>query len=97
MSQQKSSFGADLKKSTLLPKCFREELRQFAEDSATKSEVVNALKNNEIIFEYSETRINLYSAPKSIMGLLFGISVENCLVTLNESLGSLGIDENKTL
>lgn len=31
------------------------------------------------------------------MGLLFGISVENGLVTLYESLGSLGMDENKTM
>ncbi len=93
-----SSYAAELKKSNVLSEAFQEELRLFARDTATKTEIVIALKDNEIIFEKGDTEklINLHSARKSIMSLLIGIAKEKGLLKLDESLESLGIDESKT-
>ncbi|MBW8201187.1 serine hydrolase domain-containing protein [Flagellimonas abyssi] len=98
VGHSQNSYAKPLKKSNLLSISFQEELRKFAQDTATKSEVVIALKNNEIIFEKGDTKklINLHSARKSIMSLLIGIAKEKGMLQLDESLGSLGIDESKT-
>ncbi|WP_375578637.1 serine hydrolase [Marivirga tractuosa] len=91
-------FATPLNKSDILSQDFKEELQNFIQDTATKTEIAIALKNNEIIFENGDTEklINCHSARKSIMSLLIGIAKEKGLLNLNESLGSLGIDESKT-
>jgi CubicO group peptidase (beta-lactamase class C family) len=93
-----NSYATELKKSNTLSKEFQKELQLFAKDTATKTEIVVALKDNEIIFEKGNTEklINLHSVRKSIMSLLIGIANEKGFLTLDESLGSLGIDESKT-
>lgn len=98
VSHSTNAYATNLKKSNVLPKEFQEELELFVKDTATKTEVVIALKNNKIIFESGDTKrlINLHSARKSIMSLLIGIAKEKGYLTLDESLGSLGIDESKT-
>ena len=98
VSHSSSSFATELKKSNILPKEFQEDLRLFAKDTATKTEIVIALKGNELIFEHGDTKklINCHSARKSIMSLLIGIAKEKGFLELDETLGSLGIDESKT-
>lgn len=93
-----SLYASDLKNSDVLPKEFQKDLMLFAQDTATKTEVVIALKNNKIIFEKGNTEklINLHSARKSIMSLLIGVAKEKGLLNLDESLESLNIDESKT-
>ena len=92
------SFATELKKSDILSKDFQKNLRQFIKDTATKSEIIIALKENEVIFEYGNTKklINCHSARKSIMSLLIGIAKDKGFLELNETLESLGIDERKT-
>lgn len=91
------AYSSSLQRSDLLPVDFQEELRLFSEDTATRTQVVLALKDNQIIFETGDTEklINLHSARKSIMSLLFGIAREKDLLSLEESLSSLNIDETK--
>lgn len=98
VNHSSSSYATELEQSDVLSKEFQEDLRLFAQDTATKSEVVISLKDNEVIFEKGDTDrlINLHSARKSIMSLLIGIAKEKDLLSLDESLGSLGIDESKT-
>ena len=98
VGHSKNSYATNLKNSSILSKDFQEKLRLFAQDTATKTEVVIALKDNKVIFEKGDTKklINLHSARKSIMSLLIGIAKEKGLLSLDESLGSLGIDESKT-
>jgi len=98
VSHSTNSYATELKKSDVLSKKFQEDLRLFVSDTATKTEVVIALKGNQVIFEYGDTKklINCHSARKSIMSLLIGIAKEKGLLMLDESLESLGIDESKT-
>ena len=69
VGHSQNSYDKPLKKANPLSISFQEELRKFAQDTATKTEVVIALMNNEIIFEKGNTKklINLHSARKSIM------------------------------
>jgi CubicO group peptidase (beta-lactamase class C family) len=98
VSNPNMEFATPLKRSNILAQDFKEDLRAFIQDTATKTEIVIALKNNEIIFESGDTDelINCHSARKSIMSLLIGIAKEKGLLTLDESLESMGIDESKT-
>ncbi len=55
-----------------------------------------AIDGEEEIFSFGETDklINLHSARKPIISLLFGIAGDKGLVNINETLGELGISEN---
>ncbi|WP_421976044.1 serine hydrolase domain-containing protein [Roseivirga seohaensis] len=94
----KNSYSIDFENSNLLSKEFQEDLRQYVRDTATRTEIVIGLKDNQVIFEEGNTKklINLHSARKSVMSLLIGIAKEKGLLNLSENLGSLGIDESKT-
>jgi len=98
VSQPTNSFATELNRSDILSKEFQEDLRLFAKDTATKTEVVIALKGNEVIFENGNTQklINCHSVRKSIMSLLIGIAKEKGFLELDESLERLGIEESKT-
>jgi len=55
-----------------------------------------AIDGDEEIFSFGETAklINLHSARKPIISLLFGIARDKGLIDIDETLGDLGITEN---
>ena len=97
VSYSKNSFGKSLEKSELLNNIFKEELRDFVQDSARRMHTVIAIQNGKVIFEEGDTKklINCHSARKSIMSILFGIAQDKGYLKLNETLDELGINESK--
>ncbi len=57
------------------------------------------LKNGKIIYEYGDIKEVSYiaSCRKSVASILYGKYVENGTIDLNETIGSIGIDEDKGL
>lgn len=94
----KVAHGVALRSVSLLSDSTQRELRQFIKDSAANMQIVMAIHHGKIIFEEGNTGklINCHSARKSIMSLLIGIAVEKKYLSLDETLGDLGIDESKT-
>lgn len=92
-----SPYGKELQKANYLTETTKKEINSFL-DSKKRIKTVIALKNDEIIYEFGNTKklINVRSVRKSIISLLYGIAIEKGLLTLDMSLKSLGIDESKT-
>lgn len=57
------------------------------------------LQNGELVYEYGNTHEVSYlaSCRKSILSMLYGKYVENGTIDLNQTIGELGIDEDKGL
>ncbi|MFY0604692.1 MAG: DUF2306 domain-containing protein [Flavobacteriaceae bacterium] len=67
------------------------------EESETTSMMV--LENGEVIFEYGDVSEITYTASvrKSILSMLYGKYVENGTINLQQTIGSIGIDEGDGL
>lgn len=57
------------------------------------------LKDGKILYEYGDTKEISYiaSCRKSVLSILYGKYVENGTINLNETIGEIGIDEDKGL
>ena len=57
------------------------------------------LKDGKILFEYGDIQDISYlaSCRKSILSILYGKYVENGTIDLNQSIGEIGIEEDKGL
>jgi hypothetical protein len=95
---KKSSYGTVLNQLDILPTSKKEELKKFILDTANNAQAVVVMNGEKIILEVGKTKklINCHSARKSIMSLLIGIAKEKGLLSLDETLEQLGIDESKT-
>ncbi|HEV7608489.1 MAG TPA: serine hydrolase [Steroidobacteraceae bacterium] len=67
----------------------------------TRAEGIDAFvvhKNGAVIFSYGQADVpmNLASARKSVLSLLYGIAWDRGLIKLSKALGELGIDESAT-
>lgn len=73
-------------------------IRKYIEDEANPIDGFIALRGEKILMEYGavDTPINLASARKSVVSLLFGIAFDRKLIDLNQTLAELGIDESRT-
>lgn len=67
------------------------------EESETTSMMV--LENGKVVFEYGDVSEISYlaSARKSILSMLYGKYVDNGTIDLNETIGTIGIDEDDGL
>ncbi|MFY0631764.1 MAG: DUF2306 domain-containing protein [Flavobacteriaceae bacterium] len=67
------------------------------EESETTSMMV--LENGQVVFEYGDVSEISYlaSARKSILAMLYGKYVDNGTIDLQETIGSIGMDENDGL
>lgn len=67
------------------------------EESETSSMMI--LENGKVVFEYGDVSQISYiaSARKSILAMLYGKYVENGSIDLQETIGSIGMDENDGL
>lgn len=81
-----------------LPPEEAENIRRYIEVEANPIDAFVALRGDKILMEYGDVDIpmNLASARKSVLSLLFGIASDRRLIDLNETLGELGIDESRT-
>jgi CubicO group peptidase (beta-lactamase class C family) len=95
---KKSAYGTPMAKSDMLPVATQELLQKYVQDTARNAQAVVVLNNEKIVLEVGDTQklINCHSARKSIMSLLIGIAKEKGLLSLDETLEQLGIDESKT-
>jgi len=73
-------------------------LRRYIEDEADPIDAFVALQGDRVLMAYGEvgTPMNLASARKSVVSLLFGIASDRGLIDLDRTLGELGIDERRT-
>lgn len=73
-------------------------LRRYIETQADPIDAFVALQGERIVMEYGDvgTPMNLASARKSVLSLLFGIASDRGLIDLHDTLGALGIDESRT-
>ncbi|MDT7833399.1 DUF2306 domain-containing protein [Flavobacteriaceae bacterium S356] len=74
------------------------EVAQYLkEESETTSMMV--LENGKIVFEYGDVSEISYlaSARKSILSMLYGKYVDNGMIDLQETIGSIGLDEDDGL
>ncbi len=81
-----------------LPTTESESIRRHIEDKADAIDAFFALRGERILMSYGEVGapMNLASARKSVVSLLFGIASDRGLISLHETLGELGIDESRT-
>jgi CubicO group peptidase (beta-lactamase class C family) len=73
-------------------------LRKYIETQANPIDAFVALRGEKIVMHDGaiDVPMNLASARKSVLSLLFGIASDRGLIDLNETLGELGIDETRT-
>jgi CubicO group peptidase (beta-lactamase class C family) len=85
-----------LAESPLLPEQ-ADSLRTYIETQANPIDAFVALRGETIVMHYGEIDVpmNLASARKSVLSLLFGIASDRDLIDLNETLAELGIDESR--
>lgn len=93
-----NDFGQALEKSDILDSSRQKEMSDFVLNEANRMHVAMAVYDGKIVFEEGETDklINCHSARKSIMSLLVGIAVDKGYIDLDETIGSIGIDESHT-
>lgn len=86
-----------LAESPLLP-AQTDTLRKYIETQASPTDAFVVLRGERIVMHYGEIDVpmNLASARKSVVSLLFGIASDRKLIDLNETLGQFGIDESRT-
>lgn len=72
-------------------------LRQYIKDEARPIDGFIALHGEKILMAYGnvDTPMNLASARKSVVSLLFGIASDRKLIDVNQTLAELGIDESR--
>lgn len=85
-----------LAESPLLP-AQADSLRSYIETQASPIDAFVAMRGETIVMHYGaiDVPMNLASARKSVVSLLFGIASDRGLIDLNETLGELGIDESR--
>lgn len=73
-------------------------IRKYIEDEASPIDGFVALHGEKVLMEYGnvDTPMNLASARKSVVSLLFGIASDRKLIDLDQTLAELGIDESRT-
>jgi CubicO group peptidase (beta-lactamase class C family) len=93
-----SNYGVVLPESNILPLDKKEAFSKFIQDTANNAQAVVVMNGEKIVLEVGKPQklINCHSARKSIMSLLIGIAKEKGLLSLDETLEQLGIDESKT-
>ena len=93
----KNKFGANLEIATGWNKDSIQKIKNYL-DSAQHIDAFIALEADKVIFHYGQTNklINLHSLRKPIISLLIGIARDKGLLRLDESLGSLDIQERNT-
>lgn len=81
-----------------LPPAQADRLRTYIETQASPIDAFVAMRGEAIAMEYGTTDVpmNLASARKSVLSLLFGIASDRGLVDIGETLAELGIDETRT-
>lgn len=74
-----------------------ERLKTFIENEADGIDAFVALNGEEALMQYGEvaTPMNLASARKSVLSLLFGVATDQGLIDVSKTLSELGIDESK--
>lgn len=78
-----------------------EQAHKLTDYIRTEADAIDAfvvLRGETVLMEYGEvgTPMNLASARKSILSLLFGVAVDRGSIDVNETLEALGIDESRT-
>ncbi len=75
-----------------------DSLTNFLENNLATTGMV-ILKNGKILYEYGDVKKVSYiaSCRKSVLSILYGKYVENGTIDLNQTIGELGIDEDKGL
>lgn len=83
---------------SLLPPAEAESVRSYIEAEANPIDAFVALRGEKVLMSYGkvDTPMNLASARKSVVSVLFGIASDRGLIDLNETLAELGIDESRT-
>jgi len=73
-------------------------IASYIADEADAIDAFVALRGEKILMAYGEvgTPMNLASARKSVVSLLFGVASDRGMIDVNETLGELGIDESRT-
>ncbi|ACV25518.1 serine hydrolase domain-containing protein [Kangiella koreensis] len=73
-----------------------EKIRSFIETEADGIDAFIALRGEKILMQNGEvgTPMNLASARKSVVSLLFGIAADRDLIDIQKTLAELGIDES---
>jgi CubicO group peptidase (beta-lactamase class C family)/uncharacterized membrane protein len=86
-----------LHNSSFTQKKLNEIEKYLTEESETTSMMV--LENGKVVFEYGDVSEISYlaSARKSILSMLYGKYVDNGTIDLQETIGSIGIDEDDGL
>ena len=81
-----------------LPPEQAQRVRQYIETEADAIDAFIVLRGEKVLMEYGAvgTPMNLASARKSVLSLLYGIAVDRGLIDLHETLGALRIDESRT-
>ena len=95
---KQSSYGISIAPSKLLSAESKTSLIKYINDTANNAQAVVVIKDEKIILATGATEklINCHSARKSIMSLLIGIAKEKGMLKLDETIGSLGINESRT-
>lgn len=93
-----AAYGIAFPTAKLLSDKTKNEISTFMKDSASRMQILMAVHDGKLIFEEGSTEklINCHSARKSIMSLLYGIAKEKNYLSLDETIGQLGINESKT-
>lgn len=75
-----------------------DSLRSFISNNMTTTGMI-ILKDGKLLFEYGDVKDLSYiaSCRKSVLSILYGEYVENGTIDLNQTIGSIGIDEDKGL
>lgn len=75
-----------------------ESLTTFLKESTNSTSLV-VLKDGKVAYSYGDVSEVSYlaSCRKSVLAMLYGKYVENGTIVLNETIGSIGIDENDGL
>ncbi|MEM8895059.1 MAG: serine hydrolase [Bacteroidota bacterium] len=93
-----SSYGVQLPTSEALNSETLQSLDSYIVNKANNVQSVAIIRNEKTLLEVGDTKkvVNTHSVRKSIMSLLIGIAKDKGLLSLEETLGELGIDESKT-
>lgn len=78
-----------------LPQGQAEKIKTFIENEADGIDAFVMLRGERALMQYGEegTPMNLASARKSVLSLLFGIASDRGLIDIEQTLAELGIDE----
>jgi len=93
---KESPYGTRLKTVNLLSSNDKASITTYIE-SNTYFDACIALKSDELFYNYGDTNIpyNCASVRKSIFSALYGIAIEKGIIDIDQTLGELGIDDNR--